>query len=74
MYIADPDHINRYLAFPYRGLRIELTTSQYGGRTVYSAWVDYATGSAVAVPLAHSRQEAIARAKAWVNRKFEFEA
>jgi hypothetical protein len=72
MHIADPDYINPVLAFPYRGVRIEITTTQHQGRTAYTAWVDYATGSAVAVPKAESRNQAIWRAKAWVRRKFVF--
>ena len=70
MYIAEPDFINTVFAFPYRGLRIEITTTQHQGQTVYTAWVDYATGSAVAVPKAYSRKEAIWRAKSWVRRRF----
>ncbi|MEL6246686.1 MAG: hypothetical protein AAFR15_01600 [Cyanobacteria bacterium J06627_15] len=70
MHIADPDAINVAMSFPYHGLRVQITTSQDNGLTVYSAWVDHATGSAVAVPMAYSRNEAITRAKTWVRRNF----
>ena len=70
MHVADPDAINVAMSFLYHGLRVQITASQDKGYTVYSAWVDHATGSAVAVPAAYSRNEAIARAKTWVRRNF----
>jgi hypothetical protein len=71
MHIADPDYINSVLAFSYHGLTIQITACQHQERTVYTAWVDYATGSAVAVPQADSRDQAIRRAKIWIQQKFE---
>ncbi|MEM9908051.1 MAG: hypothetical protein AAF921_23815 [Cyanobacteria bacterium P01_D01_bin.44] len=72
MHIADPDAINTIFAFPYHGLRIEITTTHHQGRIVYTAWVDYTTGSAVAVPKAYSREEAIRRAKKWARQRFHW--
>lgn len=69
-HVADPDGIHAVMSFAYQGLRIQITTGQDNGLTVYSAWVDYATGSAVAVPMAYSRNEAITRAKTWVRQNF----
>lgn len=72
MHIADPDYINTVFSFPYRGVKIQITSGTYLGAKIYTAWIDYATGSAVAVPKAYSRSEAIRRAKHWVLRKFTF--
>ncbi|MEM6255298.1 MAG: hypothetical protein AAF821_20485 [Cyanobacteria bacterium P01_D01_bin.156] len=66
MHIADPDHIDTVFAFPYCGVRIQVTRSTYLGTTIYTAWVDHSTGSAVAVPKAYSRREAVKHAKKWV--------
>lgn len=72
MHIADPDHINTVFSFPYKGVTIQITSSTHLGVKTYTAWVDYATGSAVAVPKALSRSEAIKHAKKWVLQKFRF--
>ncbi|MBT9310954.1 hypothetical protein [Leptothoe kymatousa] len=72
MHIADPDYIKTAVAFPYRGVTIQITTGTHLGVKIYTAWIDYETGSAVAVPKAYSRREAITRAKQWVQQKFSF--
>ena len=72
MHIADPDYINTVFSFPYRGVTIQIASSTHLGAKIYTAWIDYATGSAVAVPKAYSRSEAIRRAKTWVVQKFIF--
>ncbi len=72
MHIADPDHIKPIFSFPYHGVTIQITSDTHLGVKIYTAWVDYATGSAVAVPKAYSRGEAIKRAKKWVSQKFQF--
>lgn len=69
-HIATPDYPEVVLSFTYRSLRVEITTCLYQEQTVYSAWVTHATGSAVAVPVAQSREIAIARAKQWINTQF----
>ncbi|MEO1620330.1 MAG: hypothetical protein AAFU53_04760, partial [Cyanobacteria bacterium J06632_3] len=71
-HIATPHFPAVVLAFIYRGMQIEITTSQHHNRQIYSAWVTYATGSAVAVPRADSRERAIALAKRWVNTHFDW--
>lgn len=73
MHISDPDYINSIFAFSYRGFRIQISASNHQTQIIYTAWVDYATGSAVAVPKAYSRSEAIRRAKAWIHQKFELD-
>lgn len=72
MHIADPDYINTVFSFPYHGVTIQITSSSHLGVKIYTAWVNYATGSAVAVPKAYSRSDAIKRAKQWVKQKFRF--
>jgi len=71
-HIATPHFPAVVLAFDYRGMQVEITTSYDQGRQVYSAWVGYPTGSAVAVPRADSREGAIARAKKWINTQFNW--
>ncbi|MGB7084612.1 MAG: hypothetical protein WBD47_03600 [Phormidesmis sp.] len=71
-HIAIPDYPNVIWAFLYRGMKIEITTTLYHEQQIYSAWVTYATGSAVAVPKAYSREQAIAQAKQWINTQFDW--
>ena len=72
MHIADPDYINTVFAFPYRGVTIQITSDTHLGTRIYTAWVDYPTGSAVAVPRASSRRDAIKQAQTWVSEKFRW--
>lgn len=68
--IFEPDYPHVVFAFPYRGVRVEITCSDDEGQPIFSAWVDYPTGSAVAVPKAYSRTEAVRRAQRWVDQAF----
>lgn len=68
--ILDPHYPDIVVAFPYRGLRIEIEKDSLDGRPVYAAWVNYAAGSAMAVPKAWTREDAIRRAKHWIDHKF----
>ena len=68
--IIEPDYPHVVFAFPYRGLTIEIEQSTLDDSLIYAAWVEYASGSAVAVPKAWTREDAIQRAKQWVDRKF----
>lgn len=70
--IIDPHYPHIVLAFSYRGLTIEIEQASEDNLTLYAAWVNYDSGSAVAVPKAWSRADAIQRAKQWVDRKFQF--
>ncbi len=72
-HIAIPDYPAVVWAFTYRGMKIEVTTSMDYEQQIYSAWVTYDTGSAVAVPRAESREQAIARAKRWIHTHFDWE-
>ncbi|MEL6261026.1 MAG: hypothetical protein AAFR12_08150 [Cyanobacteria bacterium J06626_6] len=71
-HIATPHYPAVIWAFTYRSMKIEITTSHYQEQQVYSAWVTYATGSAVAVPKASTRESAIAQAKRWIHKHFSW--
>lgn len=72
-HIAIPDYPVVVWAFTYRKMKIEITTSIHHNQQIYSAWVTYDTGSAVAVPRADSRERAIAQAKKWIHTHFNWE-
>ncbi len=69
MYIADPDFPHVVLGFYYRGCKITIDKGECNGQLTYAAWVDYETGSAVAVPFAFGRAEAMRKAKRWVDAR-----
>lgn len=76
-HIAIPDYPVVTWAFTYRGMKVEVTTSTDYESTdyeqqIYSAWVTYDTGSAVAVPRADSPERAIALAKKWIHTHFDW--
>lgn len=68
--IIDPDYPHVILTFIYRGCKIEISQDFHHGQTIYTAWVNYHQGCAVAVPCANSRNLAISKAKTWIQRKF----
>ncbi len=69
--IADPDYPKIILSFAYRGYLIELDRNMEQGQEIYSVWVDYAQGCAVAVPCALTPKEAIRKAKRWVDNRLD---
>ena len=68
--IIDPHYPHIVLKCPYREFTIEIEQTLWNDVITYVAWVNYDMGSAVAVPKARTRAEAIRRAKQWINRKF----
>ena len=72
-HIATPHYPAVVWAFSYRDMQIEITTTIHHNQQIYSAWVTYPTGSAVAVPRAESREEAIAKAKKWIHTHFNWD-
>lgn len=68
--IIEPHYPKIIFAFPYRGLNIEVERGVLDGKPVYAAWVSHALGCAVAVPKAWTREDAVQKAKRWVDRKF----
>ena len=71
-HIATPHFPTIVWAFTYRDMQIEVTTTYHHGQQIYSAWVTYTTGSAVAVPRADSPDKAIAGAKQWIRTHFDW--
>lgn len=71
-HIATPHYPAVVWAFTYRGMQIEITATQHHDQQIYSAWVSYDTGSAVAVPRAENREQAIAQAKKWIQTHFDW--
>ena len=69
-HIATPHYPQVVLAFTYHGVKVEITTDLYHDKQIYSAWVIYTTGSAVAVPMAPTREIAINRTKKWIHTHF----
>lgn len=69
--IADPDYPHIILAFPYRHYRIEIERTTWHGIPVFAAWVKHRWGCAIAVPKAWTRQEAVQRARSWVDRRLK---
>ncbi|MEM6838455.1 MAG: hypothetical protein AAF609_16555 [Cyanobacteria bacterium P01_C01_bin.120] len=68
--IIDPHYPHIVLKFSYREVYIEIEQTTWQDVTAYTAWVDYQTGSAVAVPKAWTRSDAIQKAKRWIDRRF----
>lgn len=69
MVIFHPDYPQIVLAFDYKGWWIEIDEGQMEGVPTFSAWANYEWSAAIAVPWADSRQEAIQRAKQWVDAR-----
>ena len=67
--MIDPDYPNVVLAFVYRDFKIKIACDRWQGENVYTAWVDYSMGSAVAVPVAITTKLAIRNAKRWVDKR-----
>lgn len=66
---AEPDYPHIVLGFIYRGCRIQIDQGECEGQLTYAAWVDHQYGSAVAVPFAFGRAEAIRKAKQWIDAR-----
>ena len=71
MIIADPDYLKIIFSFSYRGYIVELDRRQENGQEVYTVWVSYSLGSAVAVPCASTSKEAIRKAKRWIDHRLD---
>lgn len=69
--MIDPDYPNVVLAFVYRDFQIKIARDEWQGQDIYTAWADYNTGSAVAVPVAITTKLAIRNAKRWVDNRIQ---
>lgn len=71
--IIEPHYPHILLSFAYRGCTIKIDRDEVEGKSTYAAWVDYERGCAVAVTSAITPQEAIKKAKKWIDRRLSIE-
>lgn len=71
--MIEPDYPHIVLAFDYKGWKVEIDQGEMDGLATYAAWANYPLGCVVAVPYASSRQEAVKRAKRWIDKRIEQE-
>lgn len=69
--MIEPDYPNIVLAFDYKGWKVEIDQGEMNGSATYAAWANYKLGSVVAVPYASSPQDAIRRAKQWIDARIQ---
>lgn len=69
MVVLDPHYPHIVLRFDYRGFEVQIDRSVSEEAECYTAWANYATGCAIAVPNARSRTDAVKQAKAWIDRR-----
>ncbi|MCL2929533.1 MAG: hypothetical protein MGG37_16615 [Trichodesmium sp. MAG_R01] len=67
--MIEPDFPHIILTFEYQGWKVEIDQGEMNGSATYAVWANYNNGCVVAVPLASSRQEAVRRAKQWINTR-----
>ena len=63
----DPDFPHIIWSFTYRGSRLDVDQSEDEGQILYAVWANHSKGCAVAVPRALTREDAIRRAKRYVD-------
>lgn len=73
MVLLNPDFPRIIWSFSYRGWQIEIDQSEDDGQIIYSVWANHATGCAVAVPRSLTREDAIRRAKKYVDWRLSSE-
>jgi len=67
--MIEPDFPHIMLTFEYKGWKVEIDQGEMNGYATYAAWANYKLGCVVAVPYASSRQEAVRRAKQWIDTR-----
>ncbi|MEM8604599.1 MAG: hypothetical protein AAGF24_12290 [Cyanobacteria bacterium P01_H01_bin.121] len=67
MLFEPPHYPQIVLSFDYRGWTLQLDQDHHNDERVYSVWAKAQYGVAIAVPCSYSREEAVRRAKAWVD-------
>ena len=63
----DSDFPHIIWSFTYRGSRLDVDQSEDEGQVLYTVWANHNKGCAVAVPCALTREDAIRRAKRYVD-------
>ncbi|MEM9244640.1 MAG: hypothetical protein AAGA67_02695 [Cyanobacteria bacterium P01_F01_bin.153] len=69
MMSPEPDFPHKVLSFPYRSWTLEITQGQVDDQTVFSVWASHDLVSAIAVPRATSREQAIRWGKRYVDKR-----
>jgi len=67
--ILDPHYPKKILAFTYRGFEIEITIDEEEEGITYAAWIGYKYGWAMATPAEKNKNQALRKAKQWVDLK-----
>ena len=67
MMFLNPDFPHIIWSFTYRGSRLDVDQSEDEGQILYAVWANHNKGCAVAVPRALTREDAIRRAKRYVD-------
>jgi hypothetical protein len=67
--ILNPDYPHIVWSFTYRGWRLEVDQSAEDGQAMYAVWASHNGGCAVAVPCALTREDAVKRAKKYVDSR-----
>ncbi|MGD1938248.1 MAG: hypothetical protein ACFCA4_11915 [Cyanophyceae cyanobacterium] len=71
MMSPEPDFPHKVLSFPYRSWTLEITQGQVGDQIIFSVWASHKLGSAIAVPRADSREQAIRWGKRYVDKRLD---
>lgn len=59
------------MSFEYRECKIQIERDTFNKQNIYAAWVNYATGCAIAVPYAANPTEAIIKSKQWIDKRLD---
>ena len=75
--MIEPHYPKILMSFTYREYKIEIerdNINQHNKQDIYSAWVNYNGGYAVAVPYAVTPSEAITKSKQWIDQRLNAES
>ncbi|MBF2017995.1 MAG: hypothetical protein IGS23_22935 [Rivularia sp. T60_A2020_040] len=75
--MIEPHYPKILMSFTYREYKIEIERdnfNQQNKQDIYSAWVNYNGGYAVAVPYAVTPSEAISKSKQWIDERLNSES
>ncbi|MBE7384796.1 MAG: hypothetical protein F6J95_025700 [Leptolyngbya sp. SIO1E4] len=71
MNFSNPNFPQIIWSFTYRGWQLEVEQSEEDGQVLYAVWANHDAGCAVAVPCAFTREDAIKRAKKYVDARLQ---
>ncbi len=67
--IIDAHYPKKILAFRDRGFDIEITIDDEEDGVTYAAWIGYDYGWAIATPAERTKNQALQKAKQWIDQK-----